>query len=108
MALRDYGYKVCEAAEVQVRTNLEPWPWVFHAGPEKMRWHVLKDLIEDYQLQQPRLVELGVERGFLSEQLLQVWLEDAGSISKYSIESKKIELMKCLSRLRRSKSFNFC
>ena len=85
MALRDYGYKVCEAAEVQVRTNLKPWPWVFHAGPEKMRWHVLKGLIKDYQLQQPRLVELGVERGFLSERLLEVWL----SVTRYSIERDK-------------------
>ena len=75
MALRDYGSKVCEAADIQVRTNLEPWPWVFHAGPDKMRWHVLKGLIKDYQLQQPRLVEIGVERGNLSEQLLEVWLE---------------------------------
>ncbi len=50
-----------------------------------MRWHVLKGLIKDYQLQQPRLVELGVERGFLSERLLEVWL----SVTRYSIERDK-------------------
>jgi len=87
MALRDYGSKVCEAAEIQVRTNLEPWPWVFHAGPEKRRWHVLRGLIKDYQLQQPRLVEIGVERGNLSEQLLEVPMVRLLGVDPYIINN---------------------
>lgn len=37
-----------------------------------MRWHVLQQLIIDYHMPKPRVVELGVERGILSEELLKV------------------------------------
>ncbi|CAK9071460.1 unnamed protein product, partial [Durusdinium trenchii] len=71
-ALRDYGTSVFEMARLRQIYQLPPWPWVFHARPGTMRWHVLQQLIIDYHMPKPRVVELGVERGILSEELLKV------------------------------------